>query len=129
MTQDIWRLQVDGLFQELDQILPNNFMSQTFEDSSASPISARPPASNLTQAQLEVGCHVSPHSKNIVNYLPWPPRISHSYTAAIQCSNALMAESSGIQQRLMQKAHCAAYLLQWEMREGLLQTMMAVMQL
>lgn len=47
-------LQVDSLFQELDKILPNNFMSQTFEDASAGTISATPASSNLTQAQLEV---------------------------------------------------------------------------
>lgn len=47
-------LQVDSLFQELDKILPNNFMSQTFVDASAGTISATPASSNLTQAQLEV---------------------------------------------------------------------------
>ena len=45
---------MDTLFQELDQIIPNNFMSQTFEDSSASLVSAAPPRPSLTSAQQEV---------------------------------------------------------------------------
>ncbi len=45
---------MDTLFQELDQIIPNNFMSQTFEDSSASLVSATPARANLTPAQREV---------------------------------------------------------------------------
>ena len=46
--------QVDALFQELDQIIPNNFMSQTFADSSAGRVSVTPPSSILTTAQQEV---------------------------------------------------------------------------
>ena len=53
LMKNVW-LQVDTLFQELDQIIPNNFMSQTFEDSSASLASATPPSSSLTPAQREV---------------------------------------------------------------------------
>ena len=48
---------MDTLFQELDQIIPNNFMSQTFEDSSASLASATPPRTHLTSAQQEVSSY------------------------------------------------------------------------
>lgn len=60
MTSILLFLQVENLFQELDKILPNNFMSQTFEDPSARLVSAIPPSSNLTQAQLEVGPDAHP---------------------------------------------------------------------
>ena len=48
-------VQVDGLFKELDNVLPNNFMSQMFGDPSVQPNPGRPPSSKLTQAQKEVG--------------------------------------------------------------------------
>ncbi len=48
-------VQVDGLFKELDNVLPNNFMSQMFGYSSVQPVPGRPPSSKLTQAQKEVG--------------------------------------------------------------------------
>ena len=53
--------QVDTLFQELDQLIPNNFMSQTFADSSPGLVSATPPSSNLTPAQREVCQKHPPH--------------------------------------------------------------------
>ena len=53
-------VQVDGLFKELDNVLPNNFMSQMFGDSSVQPIPGRRPSSKLTQAQIEVGMTTHP---------------------------------------------------------------------
>ena len=54
MAFSVIAVQVDGLFKELDNVLPNNFMSQMFGDSSVQPIPGRPPSSKLTQAQKEV---------------------------------------------------------------------------
>ena len=76
-------VQVNGLFKELDNVLPNNFMSQMFGDSSLQPVPVRPPNSKLTQAQIEVGMTTR------------PIQVLHSNLQTSQLVHSIQADRTG----------------------------------